>query len=213
MDKNTTKTTNPGTAPGAGRGASGAGAFMRYLSFMLRLALSPQNGWEDLDMDLTCRAVRVTRLYGYGFLPMTALCALSAFVRLAYAGNTGFLGALQSAIIWFTALFVGFHIAVFVLALSIKRLLPEGNGVETERLSLVAMFSVGMLGVVFLLTSVVKVHLVIIDVLPVYVVYVIWRSARFIGVEPRNEGLYTLLACGCTLAVVYLLVFLFDFLL
>lgn len=189
--------------------------FFRFLSFLGRLFLSPQNGWEDLDVAMTARSskTRLRTLYRAGFLPLLIVASLSVFVRLFYAGNPGFLGLLQMGIIWFTALFVGYHVAVFVLSLSIKKLLPVGTGVETARLNLLAMFAISMLAAIALLANVVKVHLVIIDVLPVYVVFVLWRSSRFVGVEPKDEGLYTLVSSVATIGVVYMLRVLFDILL
>lgn len=179
---------------------------------MLQLLLAPRSGWEDMEGQMARGQLNARAVYARAFVPLLVVCAATAMVRAFYAVGPDFWGALQLAIIEFVALFAGFHISNFGLSMSIRSMLPQGAGVESERLTLVCMQVVSMLALLMLLGNVVRVSVMLLQFVPVYLVYIIWRSCPFVGVDRKNEGLYTLVTSALTIGVVYVLQFLLSLL-
>lgn len=183
---------------------------LRFIRNIFQLIISPEHGWEDIDAELESGAIDASDMYRRVFLPMIAVCSLAAFARLLYPNGPGFLGALQNSIIVFGSLFLAYHIGVYVFSATMDRLrLPEMVA-SPERERLMVMFCVAVIGVIALLGSVIKVSLALIQFLPVYVVFIIWKGARFLQVDEAQIGFYMLMATFSIVGSAYVLGFLFE---
>jgi len=60
------------------------------------------------------------------------------------------------------------------------------------------------------LSNVVKVRIALIEFLPLYVVFIIWKGWKYVGVEERNLGLFMIMATVSILGSAYLISFLLN---
>ena len=184
------------------------GSFLKYL---FQIILSPAKGWEDVAYDLDERIINVRHLYLHAFLPLIGICSVSAFVRLLYGAND-MLGCTASAIIGFVSMFLTYHLAIYSMSSFMPRFVDKAAAKKQDqrKLALVVMMSVGFIALVILLANVIKVQLAIIQFLPFHVIFILWKGCGFLGVEPRQEGLYMILASASVLGAYYLLNFMFN---
>ena len=72
------------------------------------------------------------------------------------------------------------------------------------------MYTLSIIALIGLLVNAVKVRIAILDFLPLYTVFVLWKGCGFLGVDPRKEGLFMLMSTGCVLGSYYGLSFIFN---
>lgn len=186
---------------------------LKFLGNIIQLVFSPQKGWEDLEED-DYRSdgrrgrIDIRKLYTRCFLPLIAICSATSFTRMLFDGGPDFLGALQMAIIEFFSLFLSYHLAVYVFSWGMPKIM-EGNH-DHRRDAIMVLYCISVISLIFLLGNVIKVKLALIQFLPFYVIFIIWKGADFIGVPQRNIGQFMLMASASVLGAVYGLSFLFD---
>jgi len=190
---------------------------LKFLGNIIQLVFSPQKGWEDLEeddyrVDGRRGAIDIRRLYTGSFLPLVAFCALTSFVRMLFDGGPDFLGALQTSIIEFFSLFLSYHLAVYVFSWMMPRLVSDNAMPDQRRDAIMVMYCISVISLIFLLGNVIKVRLALIQFLPFYVIFIIWKGADFVGVSQRSIGLFMLMASASVLGAVYGLSFLFNIL-
>lgn len=188
---------------------------LKFLANIIQLIFSPQKGWEDLEeddyrADGRRGAIDIRGLYTRCFIPLIAFCSLTSFVRVVYDGGPDFLGALQTAIIEFFSLFLSYHLAVYVFSWMMPRLTGEDGAIDQRRDAIMVLYSISVISLIFLLGNVIKVKLALIQFLPFYVIFIVWKGANFTGVPQRNIGGFMLMASASILGAVYGLSFLFN---
>lgn len=191
---------------------------LKFLANILQLIISPQKGWEDLEdddyrTDGRRGAIDIRRLYTSCFIPVILICSLTSFIRMMYDGGPDFLEALQMAIIEFFSLFLSYHLAVYIFSAAMPRIFSDDEHPDQRREAIMVLYSISVIALIFLLGNVIKVRIALIQLLPFYVVFIIWKGARFIGVPERNIGFFMIMASLAVLGSVYGLSFLFNFLL
>lgn len=169
--------------------------------------LRPANGWEDVADDFGNTPEEAARVYRDKFLPLVAVCSASSFVPMLYGVH--FLDALSRGLVMFVALFLSFYIASWVMATYMPRL-TDGNGSGSSRYQLMVMYTLAIIAIVGLIANIVKVRIAILNFLPLYTVFVLWKGCRFAGVSVQKEGLFMLLSTGCILGSYYGLSFIFN---
>lgn len=190
---------------------------LKFLGNIIQLIFSPQKGWEDLEEDDyrpdgRRGRIDIRRLYTRCFLPLIAICSLTSFVRMLFDGGPDFLGALQTAIIEFFSLFLSYHLAVYVFSWLMPRFFDNGEQPDQRRDAVMVLYSISVISLIFLLGNVIKVRLALIQFLPFYVIFIIWKGADFTGVPQRSIGPFMLMASASVLGAVYGLSFLFTIL-
>ena len=65
-------------------------------------------------------------------------------------------------------------------------------------------YSLTFMALVFLLANVVKVKITLIEFLPFYVIFIIWKGWRYVGVKERNVGLFMIMETAAIVGSVYL---------
>lgn len=180
---------------------------LRFLRQILQLVLRPANGWEDVAADSEAAATEAARVYKADFIPLIGICSASALVRILY--GTDFLGAFAQGLVMFVALFLSYYIACWVLASWMPRLTGE-QAEDTGRYQLMVIYTLSIIALVCLLANIVKVRLAILDFLPLYAVFVLWKGCRFAGVRQEKEGLFMLLSTACIIGSFYILSFIFN---
>lgn len=175
----------------------------------MQLVLGPANGWEDVADDLAETPEEARRVYRERFLPLVAVCSASSFVPMLYGVH--FLDALSRGLVMFVSLFLSFYIASWVMATYMPRLTDDettDNG--SSRYQLMVMYTLAIIAIIGLIANIVKVRIAILNFLPLYTVFVLWKGCRFAGVSARKEGLFMLLSTGCILGSYYGLSFIFN---
>jgi hypothetical protein len=191
---------------------------LKFLQNIIQLSFSPQKGWEDLDQDDYRTDGRkgnidVRNLYTRNFLPLILFCSLTAFVRIIFDGGPDFLTALQNVIIQFFSLFLSYHVAIYIFSLMMPKLFQDVNEKpDQRRAAIMVLYCISIIAVIFLLGNVIKVKLALIQFLPFYVIFIIWKGADFIGIPSNSIGPFMLMAFGSVLGAVYGLSFLFNIL-
>jgi hypothetical protein len=74
------------------------------------------------------------------------------------------------------------------------------------------LYCISVIALIFLLGNIIKVRLALIQFLPFYVIFIIWKGGAFIGVPERSVGPFMLMASASVLGAVYGLSFLFHIL-
>lgn len=186
---------------------------LKFFGNIIQLIFSPQSGWEDLERD-DFRAdgsrgdIDIRRLYLQCFLPMILFCSATSFVRMLY--GVDFLGALQIAIIDFFSLFLSYHMAVYLFSWLMPRIMGDERRPDQRRDAIMIMYCISVIALIFLLGNIIKVRLALIQLLPFYVVFIIWKGADYVGVPARSLGAFMFLASASILGAVYGLSFLFH---
>lgn len=161
--------------------------------------------WEERE---------AARQFRFGFMPSIAVCACSSFVKMLYSGGPSFLGALQMAIITFVSLFLATQSARYAFMVYMPRLCGtsvasnDGGGYSRGKSMMMIMYCLTFLGLITLVANIVKVRIALIEFLPLYVVFIIWKGWKFAGVEERNLGLFMIMATVSILGSAYMISFL-----
>ena len=209
-----------------------------FLKNLVQLVFAPSRGWEDMAADERERFLRyrdrqlgetgglrgasfhaeeeswgehhALHLFRTCFLPVIGVCSCSAFVKMFYEGGPDFLGALQMAIITFVSLFLSTQFARYVFQTYMPRFMEPESVARKGRWMSMIMYCVTFLGLITLVSNVVKVRIALIEFLPLYVVFILWKGWRYAGVEERNIGLFMIMATASILGSAYLVSFLLN---
>lgn len=205
----------------------------QYLKQFVQLIFAPTKGWEDIEResgeqfriarerDLHAGANvksasyveelnaweehRAARCFYSCFLPITCVFALSWLVRALY-GADDLLSCIQKAIVTFVTLFLTSQFARYIFMVYMPRILSASVLTEPKgRWFVLIMQCLTFLGMITFLANIVKTHLALIEFLPFYVIFIIWKGAKFAGIEEKNVGLYMIIATLSILGPTYLL--------
>lgn len=204
-----------------------------YLKNLLQLIFSPAKGWEDLrssakkrfadEYDSSGKDVPPTladectweeaasmQEYYRSFLPLTGLFAVSAFARMLYEDDPDFLGALQNTLIIFVSLFLSSQIARYLLNMYLPRFIDPKTPARNGRIMQITMYCLTFIGLIICLTNIIKVRIALMEFLPFYVIFIIWKGCKYVGVAEIHEGAFMITATTLILGSVYLISFLLN---
>lgn len=206
----------------------------QYLKQFVQLIFAPTKGWEDIEREsgeqfriaredgISADSPRVrsasyveeqnvweehraTRCFYSCFLPAICLFALSWLVRALY-GTDDLLSCIQKAIVTFVTLFLSSQFARYIFMVYMPRIMAPSVLIEPKgRWFVLIMQCLTFLGTITLVSNIVKTHLALIEFLPFYVIFIIWKGAKFAGVDEKNVGLYMIIATLSVLGPTYLL--------
>lgn len=190
---------------------------LKFLANIIQLILSPAQGWEDLAEDDRMADgrrgdINIRRLYFSCFIPLIAFVAATSFVKMIYDGGPTFLEALQTSIIEFFSLFLSYHLAVYAFSWAVPRLVPQEEKADNRRCAIMILYCISVIALIFMLGNLIKVSLALIQFLPLYVLFILWKGAGYVGVTEKNIGLFMIMASMAVLGSVYGLSFIFNIL-
>lgn len=167
---------------------------MLFLRYLLQLILAPHTGWSDISSADKPVSFWLTK----GFYPLLGAGALSCFASLIYHQESTVGVCLQNAIILFIGYFASYFIAGLIFSTAYPKLvqLPDEselthNGVIC-RFNIMTLFSLGLMVLLTLIENLLPFDIAVTRFLFLYVLFIIYRAADFIGVTPVRAGLYTL---------------------
>lgn len=139
--------------------------------------LSPKNGWEDIGFD----NYSDSRLFHRGFIPLILLAALSVFCRYFYHSDASLVVLLQQSIICFLKYFSTYYIAHFFFSYY----LPGCISIPTSysRISTFLIYSVSLSVFVTLVENCIPVQLDIFFLVPLYLLYIMWRAITYLSIS------------------------------
>lgn len=183
---------------------------LTFLGYIIQLIIKPQRGWEDVA---TGNPVP-HKLLRAGLYPMIVITALTSFVRVFYFTDYTWIDALQNAIINAVTYFATFFIASFVLSLSLEKFrLPDSGSPTPDDSDRVAIFSAAIVGILLLITLVsnlIPLDVSLLQYLPLYSAYVIWKGAPYLGIATEKTGHFVLIAVASLILPVYVLGYFFH---
>ena len=194
---------------------------LAFLRNMLQLVVAPSRGWEDLEnaqRGWSEKAEEQMASYSYlhCFLPVIAVCSLSRFVRMFYGYAGGWLGCVQEAVVTFVSLFLGAQVSMWLMGMVMPRLMEEDPRKPSfapwrrGRMQDMICYSLTFIGLVVMLANIIKVRVALMEFLPFYVVFIIWKGWKYVGVREQNVGLFMIASCVSLLGSVYLISFLLN---
>ncbi len=161
--------------------------FFYYLRDALQLLLSPKRGWEDVSYD----DFNMKSLLICGFIPWIAIVSCSELIRFAYLENCLWIPLIASVLCTFLKYFISYFIAGFAFSVYVPSI-THGAG-EEQIDNTVIIYGLGVLALLDLVKNCLPVDLAFLNFYPLYVLYILWRSERYIKVLPGERVGYVLL--------------------
>lgn len=178
----------------------------RFLRHILELIISPARGWEDVSRD----SENPENLCRDGLYPFFAVMAATCFVRLAYAHDDATVTTcLEQAITLFAVYFAMTFVGPVILMAGIDRGEMTDGEPNRKRVATLCVYCLAVMALCQMIANFIPHVYAVIQILPVYVLLLIGKSRRYIGILPDKELQYLLLAgaviIGITLVLSYLL--------
>lgn len=181
-----------------------------YLGYIAQLIINPRRGWEDVALENPV----ARRILLSGLLPFIVVTALTTFVRVFYFTDFTVVDAIQTAIINAVTYFATYFIASFAISLRMPQMLAEESDIEPDEESgRVEIFSACIVGILLLITLVsnlIPMDLSLLQYLPLYSAYVIWKGAEYLHVATDKTGQFMILSVMTLIVPVYLLGYFFH---
>lgn len=174
---------------------------------MIQLILAPKKGWEDVSGDGFDSRVLLTR----GLIPFIAIVALSVFAKYFYVADASFVGLLQQSIVCFLKFFAAYFLASFVFTLYLPTMI-DGE-ISLKKCHTYIIYGVGLLALVNFVENIVPVELAIMFLMPVYVLYILWRSLRYMSVSFDGVPRYMVMTLCAIILPPYIIQYLFNLIL
>ncbi|MCC8175711.1 MAG: hypothetical protein LUC85_04120 [Bacteroidales bacterium] len=162
---------------------------LRFLKNIFQLLISPANGWEDISAETKDPAAIASQ----GLYPLLGFAALTAFFQMLWISQLTVTGALQNAIIIFVQYFITFFLAQYALSLLLKPCISHGE-VNEKKLAVFVSYSLALMALITIIENLLPMELLILQFLPIVVAVVIWKGARFMGVETAQVPRFTILS-------------------
>lgn len=123
-----------------------------------------------------------------GFYPLTAILALSQFLRLFYEPDATLAGVLMRAVSAFSAYFV----ALFLCRLLLDALLPKVTDGEpsARRTATLNVMCLGQMELIALLHNCIPANLTFVNFLAVYALLIFYKASRYMAVRSDSEMNY-----------------------
>lgn len=181
--------------------------FLYYLRDTLQLILSPVKGWEDVSGDGFDSVVLLKK----GLIPLLAFTALTVFFRLIYNADASLIIVIQQAIVAFLKYFATYYLASFVFTLYLPSCV-DGEMSLTKCHTFIT-YGITLLALVNIIENCIPVELAIVFIMPVYVLYILWRGLRYMSISFNGVGTFILITLFSIILPPYLLQCLFNFVL
>lgn len=169
--------------------------------------MSPVHGWEDISYD----APDSRRLVVSALIPWLILVSLSSMLPGVYSGTLTLLSALHSVIATFLMFFITYYLAVAAFSFYMPSL--SGGSAREQNNNTLILFSVCLLALIEMIKNCLPVDLGMLNFFPLYVLYIMWRGARYLKVTRSNRLQYVCLAFLTILLPPYILKFIFSLIL
>lgn len=178
---------------------------LHFLRLLIQITLAPRNGWEDVETeDPDPRTIFYT-----GFVPLTAVSALSVLFKLVYHPYLSVLLLFEKSLIQFVAMFVTYYLGEFFFSLYLLRNIR--GSLQPDRMRLYLMMSLSVMSLMLMIINMVPFSPVLM-LLPLYVVVVMRMSTDYLSVARGRTGHFMLLSMSALFAPPLIIMFIFGYL-
>lgn len=180
----------------------------KFLKHIIQLVIYPAKGWEDVSNAATKPEV----LCHDGFYPLLAACAVSCLIKLIYNDiEYTFVSALQEAIITFTIYFATLFFAGYAFGTTMQKMTDKHP--SENKNSVFIIYNLSILVLLNLISNLLPVELVIIDIFPLYVGFIIFKGVRYLDIAEDKISHFLFMAVSSIILFPFLLKLLFKILL
>lgn len=179
---------------------------LRFLKNLMQLILSPGNAWDDIAR----AGESVEMLRSRGLYPLTGVAALSVFLQGLYHVDMGISEMLVGAVVTFMMFFVGYFCGVFILTTAMPGMQAPGTHTGERRINTLAIYCTGLLELIVIIANCVPITMALTIFLPLFLVVVIYKGAKYMRVDPHHTARFVALAAVGLIVIPYLLQYLFD---
>lgn len=179
---------------------------MNFIKNTGLLIVSPANGWKDISKYKIPKDLILRKLY----YPLLAILALTSFVGFFYSGGKGLAFYIQFAAINFARYFFGYLISIFLIS-NVIEFKEEGKSIS-DRLHVFVLYNYSILVIIEIIENILPIPSAILDLLPLYLIYVIWKGMKFLKIE-NGETKFLILSSIIILLPPFLLKFILNLLL
>lgn len=169
--------------------------------------MSPRNGWEDIAYD----DPDIHKLIAGGLIPWLVLTAATSLIGFIYADSFALLPALHGVICTFLMFFIAYYFGVFMFSFYMPSI-TKGMAIEQHNNTLI-LFSIGLLATIEMMKNCLPVNLAMLNFFPLYVLFIMWRGARYLKVCRQYQMRYVILSALAVIIPPYLLKVLFSLIL
>lgn len=178
--------------------------FFRFLLDLFQLILSPRRGWEDIAID----NIPARRLLICGFVPSILLTAATALLSAAYHFETSIIVAIEQVIACVVKYLASYYLASFFFSLYIPSC--TGGELSLRKNHTFIIYSLSLLLLFNLLGNCLPMFPDMLHMLPIYVLFVMWRGIGYM--EVKFDGVIGFMVLCLTTVILppFLLQYLFN---
>ena len=174
----------------------------QYLKYMIQLILSPTHGWEDIEEE----SPDARTLLMKGLVPLTAVCALTEYLRMMWERGIGFGRATVHAILDLGVYFISAFVARLIFEMYLGRF---SNKPDSSRAHILSIVTIGLMVLIQILDNILPWDLVILRFLPLFVVMIVYKSCSYMRIDEEDDLKYLLMASIATIAVPLVIYYIF----
>lgn len=179
---------------------------MDIIRNILLLIVSPKVGWEEINAG----GIATGRILRGVFLPLLCVLAVTAFVPMAYDKTITLSMSLMMAIIDFAGYFFSFHIVCYLLGGFYPELVKTRGA--SARLHELILYCLIYLVLLEIIRNVLPIDFTPIFFLMVYLVWIIYRGTKYMGLEQSREPRFIIVASALIILTPVLIVRLLNML-
>ena len=155
-----------------------------FLKNILTLIVSPETGWQNIERETFQREDFLNRF----LFPLMGLTALSAFLGFFHPDySVAF--AVRKATILIVKYFVGFYLCLFLMKEILKRMEIFFDEEDVQK---IVGYLLSVLMFIEIVTNLLPSALSFLAFAPLYVIYLIWKSNKYMAVSQPNRVRYTI---------------------
>lgn len=192
---------------------------LQFLRYMLQLIISPKNGWADI-----LRAnIDPKLLLQSGLYPLLGATAITCFFAVYYQAEVTLVMALQQAIVVFISYFITYFLANLTFSTLLNPMMSGAvqgeNAGEKEivhyesddrLVQTFVLYNVAILASVTFLRNILPIEISLLQVLPLGVVFIMWRGVEYLNIPEKRTGQFMFLSVFSILVPAYLFRYLFQ---
>lgn len=178
--------------------------FLYYLRDMMQLILSPSKGWEDIALD----NYDAKKLLKSGLIPLILISSIGVWINVFLDVESSVWVAFQQMTVCFIKYLATFYLANFVFTLYLP-ICIDGE-LSLQNCQTFICYGVGLLAFINLIQNIVPVEIALLYILPVYVLYILWRGLHYMNIGFHGVGTFILMIFFAILMPAYLIQYLFN---
>ena len=178
---------------------------MDIIKNIVLVILSPRAGWNEVNES----ALSTQRLLSSAFLPLLAVLAVTSFVPMLYNSTLTLSATLMTSIIKFTAYYLTYYLAVFLLGGTFPDLVK--GTVATDRMNDFVMYNLIYLVLLEIIKNLLPVEFAPIFFMMFYMPYIAYKGTEYLGVKENMVGKFTIMASLIMLLMPQVIIVIFSY--